>query len=94
MTQGIIDERLTIVYDSRGHGESSGWEGSSPEVFTWEAMQNDVFTIADAYGLESFVIGGDSMTTAASVYTAMQVDHGLPVLSLSTVVSLPRARAM
>lgn len=61
---------MTILYDARGHGESTGWEGRGPEAFTWEAMRDDVFDIADAYGLDQFAVGGNSMTTASAVHTA------------------------
>eukprot|EP00951_Prasinocladus_malaysianus_P002485 scaffold17531_cov28-Prasinocladus_malaysianus.AAC.1 len=38
-------------------------------------MKDDVFAIADAYGLDEFVVGGNSMTTATSIYTALSSEQ-------------------
>jgi len=70
--QEVLKDRETVLYDSRGHGDSTGWDNSPAEDFTWEAMQKDVLEIADAYGFKDFAVGGNSMTTATAVFTAMQ----------------------
>lgn len=70
--QAILDDRVVILYDARGHGESTGWEEQPPEAFTWEAQRGDAFAVADAFGLSGpFVLGGNSMTSAAAVYAAL-----------------------
>eukprot|EP00873_Tetraselmis_striata_P007291 jgi/Tetstr1/427555/TSEL_017681.t1 len=70
--QDILNDRVVILYDARGHGESAGWEEQPPEAFTWEAQRGDALAVADAFGLTGpIVLGGNSMTSAATVYAAL-----------------------
>ena len=63
-----------ILFDGRGHGNSSGWEGKGPEQFHWKYLGLDMLQVAAAYRpclsqpLEpNYIFGGCSMGAAAAV---------------------------
>jgi pimeloyl-ACP methyl ester carboxylesterase len=62
------DQRL-IRYDARGHGRSSA--SSSPGDYHWPEMARDMLGVADHYGAERFIAGGQSLGCATSIYAAL-----------------------
>jgi pimeloyl-ACP methyl ester carboxylesterase len=59
-----------IRYDARGHGRSS--TSSNAADYQWPEMARDMFGVADHYGAERFIAGGQSMGCATSIYAALQ----------------------
>ena len=64
------EHQRLIRYDARGHGRSSA--SFSPGGYHWPEMARDLFGVADHYGAERFIAGGQSMGCATSIYAALQ----------------------
>ncbi len=58
-----------LRYDARGHGES----GSTPDAndFSWRALADDQFALADHLGIGAYVAGGASMGCATAIHAAV-----------------------
>eukprot|EP00933_Yihiella_yeosuensis_P035207 TRINITY_DN2869_c0_g1_i1.p1 TRINITY_DN2869_c0_g1~~TRINITY_DN2869_c0_g1_i1.p1 ORF type:complete len:331 (+),score=46.75 TRINITY_DN2869_c0_g1_i1:138-995(+) len=57
-----------VVYDARGHGESSGWQNLGPEQFHWRSLAVDMIQVAAAAD-QRRSFSGDP-TTGATTTTA------------------------
>eukprot|EP00933_Yihiella_yeosuensis_P035208 TRINITY_DN2869_c0_g2_i1.p1 TRINITY_DN2869_c0_g2~~TRINITY_DN2869_c0_g2_i1.p1 ORF type:complete len:287 (+),score=54.04 TRINITY_DN2869_c0_g2_i1:134-994(+) len=55
-----------VVYDARGHGESSGWQNLGPEQFHWRCLAVDMIEVAAAADQRRLDTGGDPTTAAAA----------------------------
>lgn len=62
--------RRLIRYDARGHGRSS--VSFHAADYHWPEMARDMLGIADNYGVDRFIAGGQSMGCATSLYAALQ----------------------
>ncbi|CAK9032519.1 unnamed protein product, partial [Durusdinium trenchii] len=75
----IAHSALSIVlFDARGHGASSGWEGGGPDQFHWRCLGSDMLQVALAHTAAlvkpwapSYILGGCSMGAAAAVWAAL-----------------------
>ena len=63
-----------VLFDGRGHGNSSGWTGGGPEQFHWKSLGLDMLQVAGAHRTclsqpwaPSYIFGGCSMGAAAAV---------------------------
>ena len=63
------DVRL-LVYDARGHGESSGPEDAA--AYTWETLGLDMCGLVTHAGEQSAILGGASMGAAAALWAAVE----------------------
>src|SRR4051812_47970991 len=57
----------TVTYDLRGHRESA----PSPDGYTLERIAADALVVADAAGLDRFVVAGFSMSAKFCQYVAL-----------------------
>jgi pimeloyl-ACP methyl ester carboxylesterase len=64
------EHQRLIRYDARGHGRSSA--SFSAADYQWPEMARDMFGVADHYGAECFIAGGQSLGCATSIYAALQ----------------------
>jgi 3-oxoadipate enol-lactonase len=81
----IGDAARVVAPDLRGHGRSDKPEGP----YTMEVLAQDVLGLADALGLESFVLGGHSM----GGYVAFRVAAHVPERLRGLVLVATRAEA-
>eukprot|EP00435_Cladocopium_sp_Y103_P044362 s2755_g12.t1 len=91
-----------ILFDGRGHGNSSGWEGKGPEQFHWKYLGLDMLQVAAAYRpclsqpLEpNYIFGGCSMGAAAAVWAAVMYPRrvaGLVLFMVPTMWATRQAR--
>jgi pimeloyl-ACP methyl ester carboxylesterase len=66
----FTEQQRLIRYDARGHGRSS--TSSTTEDYQWPEMARDIVGVADHYGADRFIAGGQSMGCATSIYAALQ----------------------
>jgi pimeloyl-ACP methyl ester carboxylesterase len=66
----FTEQQRLIRYDARGHGRSS--TSSTTEDYQWPEMARDIIGVADHYGADRFIAGGQSMGCATSIYAALQ----------------------
>ena len=59
-----------LVYDARGHGQSSGPEGA--EHYTWESLGRDMVGLCDHAGESTAFFGGASMGAASALWVALE----------------------
>lgn len=69
-----------IRYDARGHGRSSA--SFLAVDYQWPEMARDMFGVADHYGADRFIAGGQSMGCATSIYAALQAPERIQGLIL------------
>eukprot|EP00931_Biecheleriopsis_adriatica_P066723 TRINITY_DN41011_c0_g1_i1.p1 TRINITY_DN41011_c0_g1~~TRINITY_DN41011_c0_g1_i1.p1 ORF type:complete len:272 (-),score=45.94 TRINITY_DN41011_c0_g1_i1:90-905(-) len=62
-----------LLYDARGHGESTGWEDCGPEQFHWRCLGVDMLQVASAHQSSTggCILGGCSMGAASALWAAM-----------------------
>uniref|UniRef100_A0A7S4UAP5 AB hydrolase-1 domain-containing protein n=1 Tax=Alexandrium monilatum TaxID=311494 RepID=A0A7S4UAP5_9DINO len=91
----------TVVYDARGHGESSGWECCGPEQFHWRSLAADMLQVGSALqgptaaGRDGVLLGGFSMGANSALWAALicpRVVRGLVLLSCTTAWELRSGR--
>ncbi len=58
-----------VRYDARGHGASEATY--VPRDYHWSHLAGDMVAVADGLGCESFLVGGQSMGCATSIYAAL-----------------------
>jgi pimeloyl-ACP methyl ester carboxylesterase len=58
-----------VRWDARGHGESEG--GVDPAGYRWGNLALDLLELADALGVQQFVVGGVSMGAAVALHAAV-----------------------
>lgn len=70
-----------VLFDGRGHGNSSGWTGGGPEQFHWKSLGLDMLQVAGAHRTclsqpwaPSYIFGGCSMGAAAAVSSMQSVN--------------------
>jgi pimeloyl-ACP methyl ester carboxylesterase len=81
MDWGQFPEHQRLIrYDARGHGRSSA--SSNTVEYQWPEMARDMFGVADHYGAERFIAGGQSMGCATSIYAALQAPDRIKGLVL------------
>jgi pimeloyl-ACP methyl ester carboxylesterase len=73
------DVRL-LVYDARGHGQSSGPEDSAH--YTWETLGLDMCGFIEHAGEESAILGGASMGAAAALWAGVERPEAVRALVL------------
>ena len=69
-----------IRYDARGHGRSSASFRAAD--YHWPDMARDLLGIADHYGEDQFIAGGQSMGCATSLYAALEAPERISGLVL------------
>jgi pimeloyl-ACP methyl ester carboxylesterase len=77
---GLCPGVRLVRYDARAHGESSATP--EPEDYGWERLAEDLRGVADALGLERFVLGGASMGAATALHFAVRARERLRGLLL------------
>lgn len=69
-----------IRYDARGHGRSAS--SYSADDYRWPNLSKDMIALADQLHLSSFIVGGQSMGCATSLYTALAIPERVKGLVL------------
>ncbi|HEY8057265.1 MAG TPA: alpha/beta fold hydrolase [Acidimicrobiales bacterium] len=84
---GVVDlpaDRYRVVrYDARGHGDSGGT--TRPADYAYPVLAADQLGLADALGIDRFVVGGMSMGSATALHTAVAA----PDRVLALVLGIP-----
>ena len=84
---GVVDlpeDRYRVVrYDARGHGDSGGT--TDPADYAYPGLAADQLGLADALGIDRFVVGGMSMGSATALHTAVAA----PDRVLALVLGIP-----
>ena len=75
--------RRVIVYDQRGHGESTSV--TDPAGYDSGRMAGDAAAILDTLGIERAVVGGNSMGAATSLLFALEHPERVETLLLTAV---------
>ncbi|CAJ1455695.1 unnamed protein product [Effrenium voratum] len=80
-----------LLFDARGHGQSSGWQGRGAEQFHWRCLGLDMLQVA--HSLEQsvdsgLILGGCSMGAAAAVWAALLCPRAVKGLVLYLVPSM------
>ncbi|HEY5886596.1 MAG TPA: alpha/beta fold hydrolase [Acidimicrobiales bacterium] len=87
MGLGVVDlpeVRYRVVrYDARGHGDSGGT--TDPDDYAYPSLAADELGLADALGIDRFVVGGMSMGSATALHTAVAA----PDRVLALVLGIP-----
>lgn len=87
MGLGVVDlpeDRYRVVrYDARGHGDSGGT--TDPADYAYPGLAADQLGLADALGIDRFVVGGLSMGSATALHTAVAA----PDRVLALVLGIP-----
>jgi pimeloyl-ACP methyl ester carboxylesterase len=65
----LADKYRVVVFDQRGHGEST--PASDPSAYDADQMAGDMAAIMDHLGIEQAVIGGESMGAATALRFAL-----------------------
>lgn len=58
-----------VRYDARGHGKTE--PSLSPADYHWRNLAKDMISIADALEINEFVVGGQSMGCATTIYAGL-----------------------
>lgn len=66
----LADRYRIVVYDQRGHGESS--PVTDPSLYDAQRMAGDMAVVMDALGVERASVGGESMGAATTLCFALQ----------------------
>ncbi len=78
-----LRDRFTVIaMDLRGHGESG--LPTSPAEYTMEKMVQDVLAVADACGVERFVVWGMSYGGKVGRYVAVQSERVSKLILMGT----------
>jgi 3-oxoadipate enol-lactonase len=80
-----------IRYDVRGHGQSSATFNA--EDYTWPSLGQDILALVDALELDTFVLGGASLSCTSSLYAALVQPERVRGLVLTAALGLGDARA-
>ncbi|WOH38601.1 alpha/beta hydrolase [Thalassotalea fonticola] len=62
-------EAKLVRYDARGHGKTQA--SNSPSDYHWKNLANDMLSVANEVGVDTFIAGGQSMGCATTIYSAM-----------------------
>ncbi len=62
------DQRL-VRYDARGHGKTE--PSYSPADYHWKNLASDMLSIAKELKIDRFIVGGQSMGCATSIYAGL-----------------------
>ncbi|MEP7288765.1 MAG: alpha/beta hydrolase [Chloroflexota bacterium] len=76
----LTDTINLVRYDARGHGQSEA--SYTPEDYHWFNLARDMLALADQVGFDQFVVGGQSMGCATSIYAALAAPERLNGLVL------------
>jgi pimeloyl-ACP methyl ester carboxylesterase len=82
----LQDNFMVITVDLRGHGESA--MPIDPAVYTTDKMGQDILAVADACGVERFVIRGMSYGGKVSRYLALQSERVVEIILMGTPLGL------
>ncbi|CAJ1435731.1 unnamed protein product [Effrenium voratum] len=82
-----------LLFDARGHGQSSGWQGRGAEQFHWRCLGLDMLQVAHSLAPEQsvdsgLILGGCSMGAAAAVWAALLCPRAVKGLVLYLVPSM------
>lgn len=66
----LSDAYTVVVYDQRGHGDSSPL--TDPAGYDWGQMAEDMGRVMEAAGVERAVVGGESMGAATALLFALR----------------------
>ncbi|MCB0066996.1 MAG: alpha/beta fold hydrolase [Caldilinea sp.] len=67
---GLALQHRIVVYDQRGHGDST--PVTDPADYRLETMADDMGVVMDALGIERAVVGGESMGAATTLAFALR----------------------
>lgn len=68
--EGLTDRYRIIAYDHRGHGDSTPVR--NPKLYDPHLMAEDMAAVMDALGVESAIVGGESMGAATTLLFALK----------------------
>jgi pimeloyl-ACP methyl ester carboxylesterase len=76
----VLERVRLLIYDARGHGQSSGPEYAAG--YTWETLGRDMAAFIDHAGEERAIIGGASMGAATALWVAIEQPQRAKALAL------------
>ena len=82
----LRDNFTVITVDLRGHGESG--LPTDPAAYTTDKMGQDILAVADACGVERFIIWGMSYGGKVSRYLAVQSERVAKLILMGTPLGL------
>ncbi|MCA9910767.1 MAG: alpha/beta hydrolase [Anaerolineae bacterium] len=77
----LADRYRIIVYDQRGHGDST--PVINPSLYNPDRMAEDMRAVMDAYGLDKAIVQGESMGAATTLLFALKYPHRVSALLLT-----------
>ena len=82
----LCDNFTVIALDLRGHGESG--LPTDPSHYTTDKMGQDILAVADACGVERFIVWGMSFGAKISRYLAVQSERVAKIILMGTPMGL------
>ncbi|MCL5999542.1 MAG: alpha/beta hydrolase [Chloroflexi bacterium] len=76
----LADQRRVVIYDQRGHAESS--PANDPAYYQLDRMAGDMAAVMDHFGIEQAAVGGESMGAATSLRFALKWPNRVSALVL------------
>ncbi|MBE0691305.1 MAG: alpha/beta hydrolase, partial [Anaerolineae bacterium] len=70
-----------IVYDQRGHGDST--PVTNPSLYNPDRMAEDMRAVMDAYSIDKEIVQGESMGAATTLLFALKYPHRVSALLLT-----------
>ncbi|MBK8027474.1 MAG: alpha/beta hydrolase [Chloroflexi bacterium] len=77
----LADRYRIILYDQRGHGDSTPI--TNPSLYNPDRMAEDMRAVMDAYGIEKAIVQGESMGAATTLLFTLKYPHRVSALLLT-----------
>ncbi|MBZ0288080.1 MAG: alpha/beta hydrolase [Anaerolineae bacterium] len=79
--RSLADHYRIIVYDQRGHNDSS--PVTNPSLYNADRMAEDMRAVMDAYHIEKAIVQGESMGAATTLLFTLKYPHRVSALLLT-----------
>ena len=79
--QSLADRYRIIVYDQRGHNDSS--PVTNPSLYNPDRMAEDMRAVLDAYHIDKAIVQGESMGAATTLLFTLKYPHRVNALLLT-----------
>lgn len=79
--ESLADQYRIIVYDQRGHNDSS--PVTNPSLYNPDRMAEDMRAVMDAYHIDKAIVQGESMGAATALLFTLKYPHRVSALLLT-----------